>query len=225
MIAIIQARMSSRRLPGKSMMKIQGKTILQRVIERVNCSVKVKKIIVATSRHKSDCIIKKFCEKKNIEHFQGDLVNVYKRFVDLVKKKNIKKFVRICADSPFIDPKIIDKLIVEFNKNNFDLVTNVYPRSFPKGQSVEVIKAETFIKNFKKIKNKSFLEHITKYFYSKKNSKKIRIKNIKNIKNFSNYNLSIDTLKDFKNAQLFLKKKIYSKKDSWQKILANYQKS
>tara|TARA_B100000795_G_C22753354_1_gene420395 strand:- start:297 stop:965 length:669 start_codon:yes stop_codon:yes gene_type:complete len=222
MIAIIQARMSSNRLPKKSMMVLRGKTILQRVVDRVNRATKVKYIIIATSKNKSDLPIHKFCKEKKIECFKGDLNNVYKRLVHLVKKKKIKQFVRICADSPFIDPRLIDKSIIEFEKGRFDIVTNVYPRSFPKGQSIEVIKTEAFIKDYKKIKNKNFLEHVTTYFYQRKGRNKFKIKNIRNKKNLSKFNLSIDTMEDFKKAQIFLKRNKFSNKTAWEKILSNY---
>ena len=114
MIAIIQARMSSKRLPKKSMMLLYGKSILQRVVDRIRCAKKINDIIIATSKNKSDLNIHKFCKKNKIKCFKGDLNNVYKRFVHLIEKKNIKHFVRISADSPFIDPNLIDRLIIEF---------------------------------------------------------------------------------------------------------------
>ena len=222
MIAIIQARMSSKRLPKKSMMLLYGKSILQRVVDRIRCAKKINDIIIATSKNKSDLNIHKFCKKNKIKCFKGDLNNVYKRFVHLIEKKNIKHFVRISADSPFIDPKLIDRLIIEFKKGNFDIVTNVSPRSFPKGQSVEVINSESFTKDYKKIKNKNYLEHVTPYFYLRKNRNRFKIKNIKNINNFSKFNLSIDTLEDFEKAKNFLKNNIISNKTPWKKILNKY---
>ena len=183
---------------------------------------KINDIIIATSKNKSDLNIHKFSKKNKIKSFKGDLNNVYKRFVHLIEKKNIKQFVRISADSPFIDPNLIDRLKIEFEKGNFDIVTNVSPRSFPKGQSVEVINSESFIKDYKKIKNKNYLEHVTPYFYLRKNRNRFKIKNIKNINNFSKFNLSIDTLEDFEKAKNFLKNNIISNKTPWKKILNKY---
>ena len=95
----------------------------------------------------------------------GSLNNVAHRICEILKKLNAKSFLRICADSPFIDPELIDKCIIRFNNTNCDIVTNVLPRTFPKGQSVEVVRASLFIKNLPKMKKKSQLEHILNFFY------------------------------------------------------------
>ena len=136
MLVIIQARMSSRRLPGKVLMKIQGKTLIERVVEGVSRSKYVTKIIVATSKHKTDLPLRKLCLKKKINYYAGSLHNVASRFYEISKNLNVKSFVRICADSPFIDPNLIDKCLIKFNSKNYDIVTNLLPRTFessPKG--------------------------------------------------------------------------------------------
>ena len=204
MLAIIQARMSSKRLQGKVLKKINKKTLIRRVIEGVSKSKYLKEIIVATSMHLTDDVIYKFCKKNNINCFRGDLNNVSKRFKQLLDKTKSKNFVRICADSPFIDPKIIDKCIRTFNSNKYDIVTNVCPRSYPKGQSVEVFKSDVFKNNFSKIKSKKYNEHVTTYFY--KNKKKFKIKNIFYKKNYSNINLSVNTNEDMKFVRIISKK-------------------
>ena len=100
--------MSSKRLPGKVLMKIQGKTLLERVVERVSKSKHVTKIIVATSKHNTDMPLRELCFKKKIECYAGSLPNVARRFYEILKKFNSKYFLRISADSPFIDPRLID---------------------------------------------------------------------------------------------------------------------
>ena len=118
------------------------------------------------------------------------------RFDKIIKKENCKEFVRINGDSPLSNSLLIDKMCREFLKGKNDIITNVFPRSFPKGQSAEVIKSSLIINNIKKF-NKHDLEHVSSYFY--KNFNKFNIKNIKNKTDQSMYNLSIDTKKDFIN--------------------------
>ena len=118
MFCIIQARYSSKRLPGKVLKKIGGITILERVYNQVKKSKKITKIIIATSKHPTDKNIVKFCNEKKISYFCGPLNNVYKRFYLIIKNQNCKSFVRISADSPFIDPKLIDKGINLFKKKS-----------------------------------------------------------------------------------------------------------
>ena len=193
MICIIQARMTSKRLPGKTLLKIKGKTILERIIENVKLSRKVKKIIVATSSKNSDKAIVMFCKKKKILCTTGPLNNVALRFVRTLKKYPTRFFLRISADSPLINSKIIDKMIRNSQKKKFDIFTNTFPRSFPKGNSVEIIKTKSFFENSKYF-NKYQREHITNYFYEK--SQKFKIINFKSKNNRANINLSVDTKKD-----------------------------
>jgi len=194
MLAIIQARFSSKRLKGKVLKKIKKKELLTHVIERASGSKKIKKIIIATSNRKSDDQIVKFCIKKKLTYFRGNLDDVWSRFIKILKINKEKSFVRICADSPFMHNKLLDKGINIFQKNNYDIVTNVFPRSYPKGQSIEIFKSSVLIKNYSKKRSSYFKEHFPKYFY--KNYKKFKIKNFKNNSDFSFMNLSVDTKKD-----------------------------
>ena len=222
MLCIVQARMSSRRLPGKVLMKIQGKTLIERVVERISKSKHVTRIIVATSRHNTDMPLRELCLEKKIECYAGSLPNVAFRFYEILKKFNSKSFLRISADSPFIDPQLIDKCLFKFNNTNSDIVTNVFPRTFPKGQSVEIIKSSVFKKNLPNIKKKAYLEHVTKFFYKNKNNFKINA--IINDKNYSKFNMSVDTTSDIRRARIIYKKMSHlrNRKISWEKIIKQY---
>ena len=128
------------------------------------------------------------------------LNNVSERLCLAAKSLNQSYFVRINGDSPLIDPKLIDD-IIEVYKNNvdIDLVTNVFERTFPKGQSVEIINTELLHNTLKYLKDKNHKEHVTKYFYE--NSQNFKIHSIKNDINLSHVQLSIDTLKDFEDLK------------------------
>jgi len=110
--------------------------------------------------------------------------------------------MRLSADSPLIDKKIILKLKNFKNLKKYDIITNVCPRSFPKGQSVEIVSTKIYEENFKFFE-KNDLEHVTSFFY--KNKEKFRIKNFKNEINFSSHSVALDTKKDLlKIKKLFL---------------------
>lgn len=203
MLCIIQARYSSKRLRGKVLKKIYGLSILERVYNQVKKSRKVSKIIIATSNQEDDKKIIKFCKVKKISYFAGPLNNVLRRFYLILKNRNYKSFVRISSDSPFMDPKLIDKGINLFNQNDYDLVTNVFKRSFPKGFSIEVIKTNIILNSISKIKKKEFKEHVTTFFY--KNFKNYKIKNFYNKTDKSDINLSIDTKDDLDRAKKIIK--------------------
>jgi spore coat polysaccharide biosynthesis protein SpsF len=202
-LSIIQARYSSKRLPGKVLRKILDITILQRVVNQVKKSKKITKIIIATSKQKTDKKIINFCMKNKIHCISGPLNNVFKRFYSIIIHEKCKSFVRISADSPLIDPALIDQAVTLFNKNRYDIVTNVFPRTFPKGFSVEVIDSKIILDFLLKIKKKKHKEHMTSFFYD--NYKNFKIKNLYNKINNSNINLSIDNYADFIRAKKILK--------------------
>ena len=195
MICIIQSRMSSKRLPNKALKPLGRKNILERVILSLQKSKKITNIIVATSKSRSDDPIEIFCKKRRIMYYRGALKNVYERFYQLIKSLGIKNFVRVTGDSPLLDYKILEKGINIFRKGSFDIVTNTLQRTYPQGQSIEVINAKAFCSIKKKIIKKEYKEHITKYFYDNKN--RFKIKNFLYKKNISYLNLSINTKKDY----------------------------
>ena len=204
MLAIIQARVNSKRLPGKVLKKINKFTVLEQVINQVNEVFKKKNIIVATSKNKGDLAICKICKQFGVKYYRGDLQNVSKRYYDLLNDHKSISFLRVCADSPFLDPILIKRCINIFNKKKPNFLTNVLPRTFPKGQSIEIFNSNFFKKRFKNIKKKYDLEHVTTYFYS--NKKRFNFINIKNNDNLSKINMCIDRPKDLR-----LSKKIFNK--------------
>ena len=201
----LQARMSSKRLPGKVLFYINNKTIIDHIFTKLKKIKLKKKIIILTSTNKSDNAIMDHCKKIKLECFRGNLNNVYKRYYDAIKKYKIKEFVRINGDSPLIDPKIITRAIKLYSTKNYEIVTNCMKRTYPKGQSVEIINSKTFLQNYKFIKSKKNKEHIFTYFY--KNKKKFKICNFESKVVKNEINQSIDTFQDY----LTLKKKIENK--------------
>jgi spore coat polysaccharide biosynthesis protein SpsF len=198
-IAILQARYSSKRLRGKVLKKIGKKTILEMVYNNLKNAKVINKVIIATSKNKEDDKIYNFCKKKKIICFRGSLRNIGKRYFDCLNHYSCHAFLRICCDSPFIKTNIINKCIKIFQKKDFDIVTNIFPRSFPKGQSIEVINSRFFIRNFKKIDKRLCENQFTDFFYQ--NAKNYRIFNLKNKKNLSRISMAIDTKNDLKNAK------------------------
>tara|TARA_A100000164_G_C21878689_1_gene759065 strand:+ start:50 stop:676 length:627 start_codon:yes stop_codon:yes gene_type:complete len=202
----VQARMNSSRLPGKVMFKIDNKTILQHVILRLKKISHKKTIVVLCSNSKKDDRIVNHCKKNKIKYFRGSLNNVYKRFYDAVNFYKCQNFIRITADSPLIDKNIVEKCIKILDTNKYyDIVTNCMEKTFPKGQSVEIINSKVFTQNYKNIKNNKHKEHIFQFFY--RNKRKFKIFNVKSRKKFSYKSLALDTIKDF----YFIKKIILSK--------------
>ncbi len=171
------------------------------VVNSLKKSEKLKNIIVATSNNKSDNSLVDYLKKNNIVYFRGDLKNVAKRLYNCSQKYKKKYFIRVSGDSPLIDYKIVDKSIDIFKKKKyFDIITNTFPKTFPQGQSVEIIKASILKKNIKNMSNFD-KEHVTTYFY--KNFNKFKIKNFSTRKKFRIKN-SVDTEDDLKRIRKIL---------------------
>lgn len=203
MLCILQARMSSKRLPNKMLKNIEGKTLLLRVYNQLERSKYIKKIVVATSKSKSDDPLEKYCKSKKITVYRGSQNNVALRFYNLLKKNRCNYFVRVSGDSPLIDFRLIDNMAKYSKKLNFDIITNLMPRTFPKGHSVEIIKTKIFLKYFGNIKDKFDREHVTPFFYKKKNE--FKIKSIISKKKFKKFNYCIDYKGDLKKIKKLLK--------------------
>tara|TARA_B100000965_G_C19592714_1_gene758671 strand:+ start:2791 stop:3414 length:624 start_codon:yes stop_codon:yes gene_type:complete len=207
MLAIIQARSNSKRFKNKILYKVNGKPLLWYVYNSVKKSKLVKKIVVAISNKKLDDKVAIYLKKNNIKFKRGDLNNVAKRIFMVVKNSKSKFFIRISGDSPLIDHRIIDRAIkIHKKKKNYDLITNIFPRSFPSGQSVEIIRTDILGKILKLRLDKYFYEHVTPYFYKKKIG--FKIKNFTCNKNFAKKKYSIDTKRDLNSlTSLIIKSK------------------
>ena len=151
-VAIIQARLTSKRFPKKIIQKIGGSTLIEQVIKRVQMSKKIDDIILAVPNNDKHKILKKYLNKNKI--FFGSENDVLSRFYRAALKNKATKIVRICGDCPFVDPKIIDKIISIFNKNNYDYISNTIKPTFPDGLDVEVFSFDALKKSWKKAKSK-----------------------------------------------------------------------
>ena len=220
-VAIIQARTSSKRLPNKVMKIINGKRLISFVYDRVKVSKKINKIYIAISNLKRDDKLAGYCKKKKYNIHRGELNNVLGRYCSLIEKKGISSLVRVNGDSPCIDPKLIDKAIDIFKKKKCDMVTNVLPRTYPRGVSVEVIKSKLLLDLNAKTLKKFDREHVTSFFY--KNKKNFRIVNFKNDEDYSKFTLAIDTEKNLKLVKSALTDKNFLHL-SWKKIIKKIYK-
>ena len=194
---IIQARMDSSRLPGKVLLKVKKKTMLEYLIERVKKVTFINRIIIATTNKQSDKKIIKLCNKLNVNHFQGSEKNVLKRIYLAAKKNNSKNIIFITGDCPIIDFRLINKMIPLFKKKTYDYVGNSFIRSFPDGMDVQIFNFKTLEKTFKIAKSNLEKEHVT--LAIKKNPKKFKIKNIvaKNSLFWPELGLTLDQKEDF----------------------------
>ncbi len=221
--AIVQARMSSKRLPGKVLHAVHGRPLLSYLLDRLKKSKQLSGVIVATSSDKSDIPILAYCKEAKIKCVAGSLNNVAARFKKVLNEEKMDAFIRISADSPLIDPEIADELISHYRSGGYDIATNVLERTFPKGQSIEIIRTELFIKSFSEMTDPDDQEHVTKFFYRNRN--RFRIFNLQSPdSNFSKINLSIDNQEDLKKFESILQRMRHPMEQyGWAEIVKLYQ--
>jgi glutamate-1-semialdehyde-2,1-aminomutase len=216
-VAIIQARMGSTRLPGKVLMEICGKPLLWHVVNRVSYSKYISQIVIATSTNPKDDEIEKFAKKYKLKVFRGSENDCLDRYYKAAKKYKADVIVRITADCPLICPEIIDRVIAEFKKNNSDYISNSIIRTFPDGVDVEVFSFKTLKKAWEEAKDPVEREHVTVYI---RNSGEFKIKNVVNDKpvNPQEYKWSVDKQNDLEFVKevynhLYNDRKVFSYKD------------
>lgn len=163
---ILLARLDSRRLPGKQLLEVtRGMSVLDLVIERLKRSRHDIPLILATTDRDVDRPLKDVAVTHGISAFAGDLENVAQRCLDCAKEYELDWFVRICADSPFMTPEIVDLVIDRFLEEKCDLACNIFPRTCPMGTSAEVISRATMERICRETDDPSILEHVTLFAY------------------------------------------------------------
>lgn len=194
-LCIIQARFGSTRLPGKILMKIGGKTLLEYVIARVRQAKKIDKIIVATTNQKADDATEKLCQRINMDYFRGPNEDVLARYWQCAQKyPEYQNIVRITGDCSLIDPKVIDKVVEFFEKGNWDYVSNILEETYPDGMDVEIFSREALKESAGKAKLPSEREHVTLYL---RNDSIFSKTNVANDENLSSFRLTVDNPEDF----------------------------
>jgi spore coat polysaccharide biosynthesis protein SpsF len=193
--AIIQARMTSTRLPGKVMKKVLGRPLLSYLIERVRCCKGIKNIILATTLNPEDDSIAEFSSNKGVNMFRGSENNVLERFHKAATMFNAKHIMRVTADCPLIDPDILYMLIEYYFAENLDYVSNcVYP-TLPDGLDAEVFNFETLDYAYKHTLLPSELEHVTPYI--RNHPEIFKISNWTYHKDLSQLRWTVDEPEDF----------------------------
>jgi spore coat polysaccharide biosynthesis protein SpsF len=168
-VAIIQARMGSSRLPGKVLINLAGKAMLAHVFERISRSKLVNEIVVATTDDPADDRIAQFCDDNRMLCFRGSQFDVLDRYYQTAKTHQSDIIVRITADCPLIDPRMIDDVIQSFMEQKVDFAANRLPppwkRSFPIGLDIEVCTFNALDKAWKESNHTYEREHVMPYLY------------------------------------------------------------
>jgi glutamate-1-semialdehyde 2,1-aminomutase/spore coat polysaccharide biosynthesis protein SpsF len=167
-VAVIQARMGSSRLPGKTIADVAGRPLLLHVVERVRSARGVDKVVVATTDQSSDHAIADLCQREGIQCFRGSEDDVLDRFYRTAEANRADILVRITADCPLIDPAVIDQVIARFQEGDCDYVSNTLRYTYPDGLDTEVFSFAALERAWREAKKPSEREHVTPYLRTEK---------------------------------------------------------
>ena len=202
---IVQARMGSSRLPGKTLLKIDDKnTVLDFVINQLSSSNLLDEIIIATTNLESDNVIENFVKNVGVNIFRGKSNDVLDRYFQCAKHFSIDIIVRITGDNPLIDPTIIDNLIQKFTLNSYDYLSNARVRTFPYGTEVEIFSFKSLEQAWKNAILPSEREHVSPYM--KKNSNIFKQFNLRNKIKVPLLRLTIDRKEDLELFRIIIPK-------------------
>lgn len=193
--AIIQARCGSTRFPNKVFALIDGKPLLWHVVNRLKYATKIDDIIVATTVSEKDDKIEQWCKENNVYCFRGSEENVLNRYYSASEAFPSEYVVRITADDPFKEPKVIDAVITKLIEEGYDHVTNNLPPSFPEGLDCEAFKKSALDRSEKEAETAFEREHVTQYIYH--HPEIFKIGNVSNPENLSYLRWTIDKDVDF----------------------------
>ena len=204
LLTVLQARMSSKRFPGKVIADLNGAPMILRQINRITKAQHIEKLVVATSTDQSDDILADLLVSEGVEVFRGELGNVFSRFYELNQLHQPKNIMRLTADCPLVMPDLIDEIIQYFNKNSFDYVSNTLVRMYPDGLDIEIFRAQILEELFLKNLTSEEMEHVTLGIHSR--PEEFHCQNFSNVTSKVSGRWTVDYPEDLK-----IIRKIYSK--------------
>ena len=189
-LAILQARLSSTRLPGKVLKPLLGEPMLGRQIDRLSRCKGFDRLVVATSTDPSDDALEQFCRQMGTECFRGSLNDVLDRFYQAALPYAPEHVVRLTGDCPLIDPEVVDRVIEYHVEGGYDYSSNTIDPTFPDGLDVEVFRFDALDRAWQKAELPSAREHVTIYMY--KNPEMFRLGSYQGANDLSKLRWTVD---------------------------------
>jgi spore coat polysaccharide biosynthesis protein SpsF len=216
-VAIIQARMASTRLPGKVLMDLGGQTVLARVVDRLRRTGRIEEIVVATTDSIVDDSIVQECHQLKVEYFRGSENDVLDRYYRAAQVYAAGAVVRVTADCPVIDPQLVDETILVFEQQRADYASNVFPRTYPRGLDTEVFTVAALEQAWRKTPNIYEREHVTPYLYQ--HPELFRLVSQRGQIDYSHYRWTLDTAEDLELLRIIYAR--FSNRDyfSWSEVI------
>ncbi|WCK54189.1 glycosyltransferase family protein [Aneurinibacillus sp. Ricciae_BoGa-3] len=196
-VAIVQARMTSTRLPGKALKTVLEKSLLEYQLERLTQTTMLDNIVVATTINTTDQPIVDLCKKLKVNYYRGSENHVLSRYYEAAHMFQAQIVVRLTSDCPLIDPQVVDDVINAYlhGTEHYDYVSNTLTRTYPRGLDVEVFSIAALSEAYKRASSPAEIEHVTPYIYHPHNNFRLGNLGYKEDKSF--YRWTVDTPEDF----------------------------
>jgi len=217
-VAIIQARMGSTRLPGKVLKDLAGETVLARVVKRTRRATLLDEVVVATTTQPADDVIVRECEQLGVAYFRGDEADVLDRYYRAAQRFAADAVVRITSDCPLIDPELIDEHVrLLLNRwSEVDFVTNMVKQTYPLGLAVEAMPADVLWRMKRMSQTDVLKEHVTTLAYVQPDL--FHIDHILHSEDLSRLRWTVDTQEDLELVRLIFQQ-VGGDSSSWKDVL------
>ncbi len=196
-VIIVQARMTSTRLPGKVLQTVLGKPLLEYQIERLQRVRLANQVVIATTTNRADQPIVDLADRLAICYFRGSEPDVLSRYYEAACLYQADTIVRITSDCPLIDPTVVDRVIQFYQEHHphLDYVSNCLQRSYPRGLDTEVFSFTALAEAFALAQTTAQREHVTPFFYQQPD--RYRLATIQSPTDQSHHRWTVDTREDF----------------------------
>lgn len=165
--AILPVRLDSRRLPGKALIRVEDKPLVQYVVERVRAVEELDEVVLATTEREIDAPLETVANELGVAVYRGALDDVAGRLLSCARAFSLDAFARVNGDSPLVDFSLLSRGVREYRRGDYDIVTNVLRRTYPPGMSVEVLDTDVFAAGYRDMSEPAHFEHVTRFFYER----------------------------------------------------------
>jgi spore coat polysaccharide biosynthesis protein SpsF len=217
LIAVIQARMGSSRLPGKVLADIAGRSMLEHVFDRVRCVSGLHEVVVATTMAPGDQAIVKECGHIGAPVFRGSENDVLDRYVRASRRYNADAVVRVTADCPLLDPSESDRVVQAFLASSIDLAANDLKPTYPVGLGTEVIRASALEAAWREAKEAYERQHVTPFILHR--PERFRLVNVASPSDYSHLRWTVDTHEDLDFVRALFARLEGSEIFGWREVL------
>lgn len=193
-VAIIQARMGSTRLPGKTLMDLGGKTVLDHVLDRLAFVPELDAIVLATTTNSEDDVIEAHCKQRGTTVFRGHPTDVLDRYHAAAHAQDAEVVVRITADCPLLDPTVISSVVDAACLPDTDYASNVHPQTYPDGLDAEALSSKALDAAWNEARLPSEREHVTPFVW--KHPERFRLHSVTHQEDLSHHRWTLDDADD-----------------------------